>query len=167
MVEIKKQNLKENKKVFNEVSNKIKNIVGDNVFIEHVGSTAIPYMYGKNIIDILIGANDVKEMDKLSKVITSLGFYKGKNFNNIYRFFANTKEETKSGDIHIHLVIKDSDRFSDFLVLKNYLLNNVEERKNYSNFKKMIVKNGTNERENYKQIKAKYVDELLERAKLK
>ena len=35
----------------------------------------------------------------------------------IYQFFASRKEETKSGDIHIHLVVKNTDRYKEFIIL--------------------------------------------------
>ena len=83
----------------------------------------------------------------------------------IYRFFANTEEETKSGDIHIHLVITDSNRYKDFLILKRYLLKNKFERDKYSNFKKDLINNGYFVREDYKNLKSEYVNALLERAR--
>ena len=94
-----------------------------------------------------------------------MGFYPGKNNSGSYRFFANTEEETKSGDIHIHLSIINSDRYKDFLILKEYLLNNKEEVKNYSNMKKKIIEYGNDKREDYKKIKSEYVNKLLNRAR--
>ena len=168
MVELIRQNKKENEKIYNKILKKLRHGLGKNIPIDHVGSTALPNMYGKNIIDILIGAKDVEELENLTTKIKNLGFFPGKNSSGlIYRFFANREEETKSGDIHIHLVIIDSDRYKDFLTLKNYLLNNKEERKNYSNIKKSILKDGHNFREDYKTIKSEYVNALLKRAKEK
>ena len=88
-----------------------------------------------------------------------------KSNGNIYRFFDSKKKETKSGDIHIHLVKIDSDRYKDFLILKEYLLMNKEERKAYAKLKKEILKDGYNIREDYKNIKSKYVTDLLNRAR--
>ena len=101
-----------------------------------------------------------------TKKLKQIGFYSGKKSNvNIYRFFASTEKETKSGDIHIHLVKIDSDRYKDFLILKEYLLMNKEERKAYAKLKKEILKDGYNIREDYKNIKSKYVTDLLNRAR--
>ena len=151
MVELKRQNIKENKKVYKDILIKLREELGNDVTINHVGSTAIPNMYGKNIIDILIGAKNLQNLEDLSDKIKKMGFYPGKNNSGSYRFFANTEEETKSGDIHIHLSIINSDRYKDFLILKEYLLNNKEEVKNYSNFKKEIIKCESDKREDYKK----------------
>ena len=166
MVELKRQNKRENTKIYNIVLRKLRKELENKIPIDHVGSTAIPNMYGKNIIDILIGAKNEKELEELTIKIIKLGYYPGKNSKGmIYRFFASTEEETKSGDVHIHLAIIDSDRYRDFLILKNYLLQNKEEVKNYSNLKKEILNNGNTIREDYKTIKREYVNKLLERAR--
>ena len=140
MVILEKQNKKANDKLYEIRLKKLRTLIEVNVPIEHVGSTDLPRMYGKNIIDILIGAKNDEEMDALSNKIIELGYFPGsKRTRYMYRFFASTDEETKAGDIHIHLVAKvDSDRYKDFLILKNYLLKNKKEKTNYSNLKKIF-----------------------------
>lgn len=166
MVVLKRQNKQENTKIYNGILKKLRDELGNKVLIDHVGSTAIPNMYGKNIIDILIGAKDENEIEELTTKIINLGYYPGRNSKGmIYRFFASTEEETKSGDVHIHLAIMDNDRYKDFLIIKQYLLNNKEEVKKYSDFKRKILKNGTFIREDYKSVKSEYVSALLDRAR--
>lgn len=166
MVELVRQNLKNNKKIYNSTVNLLRKKINKNVPIDHVGSTAISNMYGKNIIDILVGAKDSKELEELTNIISSIGFYGSKkNKDDVYRFFASTKEETKSGDIHIHLALLETDRYKDFIILKNYLLSNKEEAKEYSNFKRKLVKKGYENRKDYKKIKSEYVSNLIIRAK--
>ena len=166
MVELERQNKKINTKIYNKVVKELRKKIEKEVPIDHVGSTAIPNMYGKNIIDILVGAKNEIELEELTIKLKKLGYFPGKNSTGmIYRFFASTEEETKSGDVHIHLVMIDSDRYRDFLTLKKYLLKNKEERKKYSNLKKDLIKNGHFVREDYKSIKSEYVSALLERAR--
>lgn len=166
MVELERQNKKVNTKIYNRVLKKLRQVMDREVPIDHVGSTAIPNMYGKNIIDILIGAKDENELEDLTIRLKELGYFPGRNSTGmIYRFFASREEETKSGDVHIHLVIIDSDRYRDFLTLKKYLLKNKEERRNYSNLKKDLIKDGHFVREDYKAVKSEYVSALLERAR--
>lgn len=166
MVELERQNKKFNTKIYNATLKELRKSIGKEIPIDHVGSTAIPNMYGKNIIDILIGAKDETELENLTIKLKNLGYFPGKNSTGmIYRFFASTEEETKSGDIHIHLAIIDSERYRDFLILKKYLLKNKEERKKYSDLKKKLIKDGYSARKDYKSIKSEYVNTLLERAR--
>ncbi len=52
MIELKRQNIKENKRIYKDILIKLREELGNDVTINHVGSTAIPNMYGKNIIII-------------------------------------------------------------------------------------------------------------------
>ena len=68
MVELHRQNLKYNKKKYKEVKKILRTRINKNMPIEHIGSTILPNMYGKNIIDILVGVNEENEMDKYSDI---------------------------------------------------------------------------------------------------
>ena len=166
MVELVEQNFDKNKKIYENIEKKLKTKIKIEVPITHVGSTAIPNMYGKNIIDILIGAKDKKQFNEIAKELINIGFIPSNSCNaDVYQFFASKKEETSSGDIHIHLVMENTERYSDFIILKNYLLNNKKEALAYSNYKKQIIDKGILERKEYKSIKSEYVTKLLKRAK--
>ena len=165
MVKLEKQNFDENKQRYFEVKKWLEKGIG-NFSIFHVGSTAIPDMYGKNIIDILIGVDNEKEFEFVSNSLVRLGFNtSAKSKEKDYQFFASKKEETSSGDIHIHLAIKGTLRYSDFLVLKKYLLENKDEAKKYSDKKLELINNGIEDRKEYKRIKSEYVSELINRAR--
>ena len=63
------------------------------------------------------------------------------------------------------MVIIETERYSEFIILKEFLLENREEALNYSNFKKEIINKGITDRKEYKAIKSKYVTDMLARAK--
>lgn len=165
MVELHRQNYKENKKIYNRVLKELRRKIGKEIPIDHVGSTSLPNMYGKNIIDILVGVPDEKDMNKYSDILKELGYFPGNHNSGNYRFFASTEEETKMGDVHIHLVYINTDRYRDFIILRDYLLINKDEKRAYSDLKKKIIKKGTVIRNDYKTVKSEYVSELLNRAR--
>lgn len=166
MVEIIEQNYDENKKIYYDIEKKLKNNIGYNVPIDHVGSTAIPNMCGKNIIDILIGAENVEQFEGITKKLNDIGFIPSKKSKDaIYQFFSSIDVETTSGDVHIHLVIMGTERYSEFIILRDFLLNNTEEAYNYSNLKREIINNGITDRREYKTVKSEYVTSLIARAK--
>lgn len=166
MVELYTQDFLRNKEEFEKIKQKLLIFLGKNTFIEHVGSTAIPNMVGKNIIDILIGAENEQEFEIFSKKIAENGYFPSlKSKTNIYQFFASSEKETTIGDSHIHLVIKKTERFEEFILLKNYLLKNKKEAEDYSNYKKQILTSGKVNRSEYREVKSKYVSCLIEKAK--
>lgn len=166
MVKLVKQNFRDNKKFYANVEKKLREMLDVSIPINQVGSTAIPEMYGKNIMDILIGAKDNLEFEKITTVLETQGYVASKKSKDeIYQFFSSTAAETGSGDVHIHLVIQNTERYNEFLILKRYLLSNKDKAKDYSNFKKKIINSGVLDRKEYKRIKSEYVSELLVHAK--
>lgn len=165
MVKLEKQNYNENHNKFKEIKQKLEDKINKEIEITHVGSTSIPTIkYGKNIIDILIGGKDKKEFVEIAKILESINYIPSdKSKTEEYQFFASTNEETKSGDIHIHLALKDTNRYKEFILLKEYLLKNKKEAIAYSNFKQKLISTQTNNRAEYKKIKSEYVTKMIEK----
>lgn len=166
MVTLVNQNFEENKKLYNKIEEELRKIFNNNIPITHVGSTAIPNMCGKNIIDILIGVENITQKEEFTNILINKDFTPSmKSKTEVYQFLSSKDTETGSGDTHIHLVVKDTDRYNEFIILKEYLLANNEEAQNYSNFKKEIIEKGITERKEYKAVKSEYVTDLIKRAK--
>ena len=166
MVNLLVQNFIENKKIYNKIYEDFRKDLDDSISINHVGSPAIPDIVGKNIIDILVGAVDATKFEELTNYFNQKGYIASlKSKTDIYQFFSSKEGETSSGDIHIHLVKIGTERYDEFLILRDYLLNNKEEAINYSNLKKELVESGIVERKAYKNAKSEYVTKLIERAK--
>lgn len=167
MITLVKQDYLKNKKLYNDVESQLRDALDLSIPITHVGSTAIPDMYGKNIIDILIGAQNLEQFEEITEILKRKGYVASqKSRDEIYQFFSSVAAETTSGDVHIHLVISNTDRYREFIILKDYLLQNKNEALNYSNLKKEIVNNGITDRKEYKAIKSEYVTKLIARAKI-
>ena len=166
MVELEVQDYEKNKKAYKLVEDELKLALGENVHVDHVGSTAIPDMCGKNIIDVLVGARSGEEFDVFKQKIENMGYFASQNSKSeIYQFFASKQGETGSGDTHIHLVVMGTDRYEDFLTLRDYLLHNKKEAEDYMNHKKKLIELGVTDRKQYRATKSEYVSALIERAR--
>ena len=89
MVELVRQNLKINKARFSKIRKKILDSIDANIIVEHVGSTAIPKMYGKNILDVLVGVNNSYDFETAIKGLENIGFVGSeKSRSDEYMFFA-------------------------------------------------------------------------------
>ena len=88
MVELVVQDFEKNKQCYETAKQKLQIALGENIDIHHVGSTAIPNIVGKNIIDILVGAENKTQFEELYQKITNLGFFASQNSKtDIYTFF--------------------------------------------------------------------------------
>ena len=166
MVQLEKQNFNKNKKLYTSVENMLKTHLPTNTTISHVGSTAIPNMCGKNIIDVLVGVEDVAAFSSVSTILSNLGFYPSTHSKtDVYQFFASSLEETKSGDTHIHLVITSTDRYNEFIILRDYLLSHPDEALAYSNHKQHLLETIGSDRTTYRNEKSTFVTSLIAKAK--
>jgi GrpB-like predicted nucleotidyltransferase (UPF0157 family) len=149
------------------VKAELQQLLGEGVDIDHVGSTAIPDICGKNIIDVLVGADDLEDFQQKLDLISGQGYFASQNSKNeIYQFFASKQGETGDGDVHIHLVVKGTDRYEDFLKLRDYLLAFPKEAEAYSNHKKELVGLGVVDRKEYRRVKSEYVSAMIDRARM-
>lgn len=163
MLQIYKSNLNY-KAEFNKLAIKIKKILGNNISIEHVGSTALNNVDGKGIIDILIGVKDINELNIFKDKLISAGYYSSDHDNHgDYIFLASSKSETILGDYHIHLVLFDSKKFNDYINLRNYFNNNPDRAKEYSDLKHKLAKLTDNNRREYKRLKSEYIEAILKK----
>ena len=166
MVELEIQDYEKNKIEYKKIESLLKEKLGENIEVSHVGSTAIPDMCGKNIIDILVGANSEDEFIRFRQIIEEIGYIASQNSKTeIYQFFASRVGETSSGDSHIHLVVKNTERYREFLILRNYLLENRDEVYAYVQCKKKLIEKGITDRKQYRETKSLYVSQLIKRAK--
>ena len=164
-VRLERQKYRKNVQKFRTESAKLVGIVGEQFLIHHVGSTAIPNMSGKNILDVLIGVPSSKDLKGTMQKLEANGYFPGKRQEIDYIFLASRTEETGSGDIHIHLTVIGSERYNDFIYLRDYLLGNPIEATKYQDAKYQIVKKTNGNRSDYKREKAKYVANLLKKAR--
>ncbi len=133
-----------------------------NVDIIHIGSTSISDLGGKEIIDIMITSpiNDLKEV---RTQLIKLNYQHNKNLSFGDREFFNKDKENNHDRIriHLHLTFKNSPAYEKAVLFKKYLLTNKEEALKYQNLKKRAIKEAQSDYKKYRQIKNKYIDNLL------
>lgn len=106
--------------------------------IEHIGSTAIPEIYAKPIIDILIGISNFKSNEtEIIEKIERLGYMYNSKFEDEFpyrRYFQKNDDEGKRTH-QIHLVNYPSAWFEKYILFRNYLRTHSESAISYSNHK--------------------------------
>lgn len=153
--------------IFMRMKSRLILVITDSSRIHHVGSTAVPGVAGKNILDILISADSRSHMNELRDKLVAAGYFPSLKPSSCkyYIFLASRKEETGEGDIHIHLAVAGTDIHDNFLILRDYLRTHDDEAVRYSRIKYKYAKQANYDRSTYKKLKAAYVDELLQRAR--
>lgn len=161
MVVIVRQNLIKNQRQFAVVKRQLLELLGDDVVIEHVGSTAVPGLVGKNIIDVLIGVQASSDVVTVSQRLAQAGWFIGKKCDVEYCFLASRQEETVAGDVHLHLVLVGSQRYRQFVEIREFLCHNSDWCQRYKQVKCQLARELRADRATYKQLKSQFVEQML------
>lgn len=138
-----------------EFSKRIKNVE-----IHHIGSTSVPGLGGKGIVDIMLGIKSWKELEDLIKKLRAMGF-KHIHPKEGGRVFLSRIGPTKLGGTHIHIVIRGGKPYKEFLLFRDYLRKNKKEAKRFFKLKQAWAVRTREDRIKYGKLKGKYVKEIL------
>lgn len=142
--------------LFLSESKKIKLILGDNcVDIYHIGSTAIPNIYAKPVIDMMPVVKDIAQVDTLNAQFEALGYIcMGEYGIPGRRFYWKSKEKRTH---HIHLFEQGSTEITRHVAFKNFMLKNAAYAKAYSLLKRNLATVFYHDIVNYVDGKASFI----------
>lgn len=146
----------------NEKEN-LKSAFGENLIaIEHHGSSAVPGLPTKPIIDILIGLKKLIINKKEEKLLNDLGYeYFGQLHAKEERYFARKRGVR---NFNLAIVPYSSAVWNKHLMVRDYLKAHPSEAKAYANIKKEAIEQGKNLLLEYCAHKDQFVKELIEKA---
>ncbi len=130
--------------------------------IEHVGSTAIPGLAAKPIIDVDILMRTPSDLAAVIKRLESLGYgYRGDLGVPGREAF-----RAPAGEIPHHLYVcpPESREFYRHVAFRDYLRAHTDDAKAYATLKRELAERFRTEREAYNQAKSEFVEGILLRA---
>jgi GrpB-like predicted nucleotidyltransferase (UPF0157 family) len=156
---MKKYVFKPYSKIFPKLFQKEKERISRNLkevqAIEHVGSTAIPGLGGKGIIDIAI-AVDKAGMEEAKSRLQELGYEFRPSFSTPDRFYfiiylPDPEEESRR--YHIHLTYPENGEWKELIGFRDYLRHHPEELQEYAELKKQAALEANHEGDRYQKLK--------------
>jgi GrpB-like predicted nucleotidyltransferase (UPF0157 family) len=153
---------------FEAVVTELKAILGPNVHrLEHVGSTAVPGLVAKPIIDVLVEVED----DDAARTVAVPQLLKAGYYECYWRFdsppghFQCVKRDTKSFKrlVHVHL-IEPSHPMWGTVAFRDLLRTHPEELARYAKLKRDLAARFPDDREAYTSGKTELVTKLTKRA---
>ena len=130
--------------------------------IEHVGSTAVVGLSAKPIIDIMIGASSLSEIDERIDSMTALGYeYMPHHERTIplRRFFA--KPIIRPRAFHLHAVTINGSFWNDHLLFRDALRNDLRLANDYAALKSQLAQQFGEDREAYTDAKGSFISAAL------
>lgn len=148
----------------NEKDRLLKNISGS-YQIEHIGSTAVPNLGGKGVIDIMIGVSE--DMKNISQQAQRLGYIFRANASTPQRLFLRTEypeDFEKEIVFHLHIVPLESNEWRNVLAFRDYLKTHPDDLRRYAEVKQKAAKDSNQDKDKYMNIKEKMIKEILQKA---
>jgi GrpB-like predicted nucleotidyltransferase (UPF0157 family) len=131
--------------------------------IEHVGSTSVPGLSAKPIIDLAIQVKTIQEGAVAVDPLESMGYsYWRDNPDIKHMFFVKGLPPQGSGRTH-HVHIFESDRFKEYTRFRDALKNNPILAKDYEKLKVELAKKFEFDREAYTKAKSNFIRSVLDK----
>ena len=148
--------------LFKREKNRISKILKDRaLMIEHIGSTSVPGLTAKPIIDILLVVEDAGKEELYVNDLCEHGYIlriKEPDFENHHMF------KGPDTDINLHVFSKGSKEIEKYLLFRNYLRHHADARQLYEDTKKELAKKTWKYVQNYADAKTDVVQKILKAA---
>ncbi|MBB6454807.1 GrpB-like predicted nucleotidyltransferase (UPF0157 family) [Salirhabdus euzebyi] len=150
--------------MFEEEKKKIKKVLQNQlIHLYHIGSTAIPNIKAKPVIDLLGEVGNIKSIDSFNQSMLEIG-YEAKGENGIpgRRFFMKGGNNRTH---HLHLFERGNDEIKRHLAFKEYMIAHPVEAKDYSRLKERLALQFPTDIDSYIQGKDAFIKKIDEKAK--
>jgi GrpB-like predicted nucleotidyltransferase (UPF0157 family) len=146
---------------FEEEKGKLAGIFdGQAVGIEHIGSTSVPDLCAKPIVDVLVGLRELEVSEEQIAAMQELGYEYLGEYGLPGRLFFRKDPRTH----HVHVVQHGGMHWDRQLTFRDALRTDTDERRRYDEFKRKLAAAGYS-RESYTELKTPFIREVGARAR--
>jgi GrpB-like predicted nucleotidyltransferase (UPF0157 family) len=141
---------------------RIRSLLGDRVLLlEHVGSTSVPGLAAKPIIDIVLGVADPADEPAYAPPLEAGGYVLRIREPDWYQHRLFKGPDT---DVNLHVFAADSPEISRMLAFRDRLRTHDDERRRYENAKRDLATRHWNYVQDYADAKGDVVEAIIARA---
>lgn len=134
--------------------------------IEHIGSTSIPGMSAKPVIDVLVTVEKMEDFKEEKQQMIDLGFTCLKDYiaQNTLNFYQTGNKGDKINNIHVCEL--GSQRHQRFIIMRDYFRTHPDKAKEYSNLKQKNRDKYPDDYVSYREAKKNFLDVIEQEAYL-
>lgn len=150
-------------KLFEKEKQKIIYAIGD-LKMEHIGSTAIPELDSKPVIDMMVAVKDLNDVKKYIEPLEDLGYKYAPEIEqqtSDRKFF---QKKTSGLWYHLSFTEPTSIYWRDHMLFRNYLRNNPEVRAGYEKLKAQLVQECVDDFDKYNSGKTDFINKIIKKA---
>ena len=127
--------------------------------VEHIGSTSVPGLAAKPIIDVLVTVQDVEDEAAFVPPLERAGFVLR------VREPGHRMVRTPARDVHVHLYEPDDDEVTAYLDLRDWLRVDADDRALYARTKRRLATRTWTDMNEYADAKTDVITAILGRAR--
>ncbi len=132
--------------------------------IEHVGSTSVPGLWAKPIIDIIAGVDGPEDAERCKKLLLNIGYDDVSPGDNPDWYFCLGKGPHSPG-FHLHLVRERSTHHLKHILFRDWLRTHPADADAYRDLKISLSEKHRNDRIAYTESKTAFIDGIVKKAK--
>ncbi len=123
--------------IFAAEAERIKRALGSNcIVIHHIGSTSVPGLSAKPIIDMLPVVRDIQEVDQAAKAMESLGYEAKGEYGIAFRRYFQKEQNVRT---HVHVYQEGDPEISRYLKFRDWMRSHPDDAKNYAKLKEELA----------------------------
>jgi len=146
-------------------SRRVMEVLGPNaIAIHHIGSTAIPSIYAKPIIDLLVEVSNLAKVDNCNASIESLGYIAMGEFGIPDRRYFRKDNQTGIRTHHVHAFLSGSEQVKRHLAFRDYIIAHPEDARRYSDLKRRLAKEYPTDIDGYMDGKDSFIKAIDKKA---
>jgi len=152
-------------KMYKEEINRILPVLKNEIIsMHHIGSTSIPGMWAKPIIDILLEVNEITRLDEREEAMVNLGYEPRGELGIPGRRYFSREEPEDIRTHHIHAFQSGNPGIERHLAFRDYMIANPEAALQYINLKRKLARQYPMDIASYVEGKESFVDEVESKA---
>jgi len=144
---------------FSDEADRIWETLGQNVSaIHHIGSTCIPNIRAKPIIDILVEVSQIERVDDQTECMNELGYEACGEYGISGRRYFRKPNHGGQRAFHVHVFQSGSEHVLEHIAFRDYLLAHPDIARHYSDLKTKLIANGVSSSVEYQKLKAPFIE---------
>lgn len=132
--------------------------------VQHVGSTSVPGLAAKPIIDIAVATRDYPLPDEIIRAIEALGYAHKGEFGIPRRHYFSGIAPLYGIPVHVHANVLGSEAWQNHVMFRDYLRAHPDAAQEYARLKRELAAHYGLDRETYTDSKTGFVMETLQKA---
>lgn len=129
------------------------------LLVEHIGSTSVPGLGAKPIVDILVTVPDITDEDAYLQPLIEAGYELR------VREPRHRMVRTPERDVHVHVLEPDDPAAADYLLLRDQLRLDAGDRERYAQTKHDLARQDWSDMNAYADAKTEVIEEIKARAR--